>query len=143
MFPARCQGRLCLTPGMPPIGNTEGGSKNYDYQDAVYLLVNAKPESAALDPSVPGPLPGEPSLVFDFNQTYAGSLNDKMGDYWLYQYPTQQERYLHEAKCPTPQAAGHQHGWRGYALALQLQVATLKRQYAHERSLNYLRRQSR
>jgi len=39
------------------IGNTEGGSKNYDYQDAVYLLVNAKPESAALDPSVPGPLP--------------------------------------------------------------------------------------
>jgi len=41
------------------IGNTEGGSKNYDYQDAVYLLVNAKPESAALDPSVPGPLPGE------------------------------------------------------------------------------------
>jgi len=44
------------------IGNT-GGSKNYDYQDAVYLLVNAKPESAALDPSVPGPLPGAPGLV--------------------------------------------------------------------------------
>jgi len=80
---------------------TQGGSKNYDYQDAVYLLVNAKPESAALDPSVPGPLP-EPSLVFDFNQTYAGSLNDKMGDYWLYQYPTQQERYLHEQNVPPP-----------------------------------------
>jgi len=77
-------------------------AKNYDYQDAVYLLVNAKPESAALDPSVPGPLPGEPSLVFDFNQTYAGSLNDKMGDYWLYQYPTQQERYLHEQNVLLP-----------------------------------------
>jgi len=39
---------LCLTPGATEdIGNTEGGSKNYDYQDAVYLLVNAKPESAA------------------------------------------------------------------------------------------------
>lgn len=61
------------------IGNTEGGSKNYDYQDAVYLLVNAKPESAALDPSVPSPLPGAPGLVFDFNQAYAGSLKDKDG----------------------------------------------------------------
>lgn len=29
------------------IGNREGGFKNYDYNDHVYLLVNAKPESAS------------------------------------------------------------------------------------------------
>lgn len=83
MFPVR-DAKGTLVPNTwyatEDIGNTEGGSKNYDYQDAVYLLVNAKPESAALDPSVPGPLPGAPSLVFDFNQTYAGSLNDKDGE---------------------------------------------------------------
>lgn len=61
------------------IGNTEGGFKNYDYNDHVYLLKNAKPESAALDPSVGGLFPGSPNLVFDFDKAYAGSLTDKDG----------------------------------------------------------------
>ena len=82
MFPVRDANGI-LVPNTwyvtEDIGNTEGRSKNYDYQDAVYLLVNAKPELAALDPSVPGPLPGAPSLIFDFNQAYEGSLNDKDG----------------------------------------------------------------
>jgi len=99
------------------IGNTEGGSKNYDG----LFARNAKPESAALDPSVPG-LPGEPGLVFDFNQTYAGSLNDKMGDYWL--YPTQQERPS-RAKCPTPKLLDINTGGAVRSRLLQLQVATL------------------
>lgn len=62
------------------IGNTEGGFKNYDYNDHVYLLKNAKPESAALDPSVGGLFPGAPGLVFDFNQMSSGSLTDKDGE---------------------------------------------------------------
>lgn len=62
------------------IGNTEGGFKNYDYNDHVYLLKNAKPESAALDPSVGGLFPGAPGLVFDFNQTTTGGLNDRDGE---------------------------------------------------------------
>ena len=55
-------------------------TKNFDYNDLVYLLVNAKPEIAAQDPSVPGPLPGTPSLVFEFNQAYTASLTDKDGE---------------------------------------------------------------
>ncbi len=63
------------------IGNTEGGFKNYDYNDHVYLLVNAKPESANLDPSVGALVPGAPGLVYDFNQQpYSGSLADKDGE---------------------------------------------------------------
>lgn len=45
----------------------------------MYLLKNAKPESAALDPAVGGLFPGSPGLVFNFNKTYAGSLSDKDG----------------------------------------------------------------
>lgn len=61
------------------IGNTEGGFKNYDYNDHVYLLKNARPQSAALDPSAGTLLPGSPDLVFDFNKTYTSSLTDKDG----------------------------------------------------------------
>lgn len=61
------------------IGNTEGGFKNYDYNDHVYLLKNAKPESPSKDPSIGGLFPGAPGLEFDFNSTYAGSITDKDG----------------------------------------------------------------
>ncbi len=53
--------------------------KNFDYNDHVYLLVNAKPELAEKDPSVAGLVPGSPDLVFDFDKTYPGSLTDKDG----------------------------------------------------------------
>lgn len=54
--------------------------KNFDYNDNVYLLVNAKPESSALDPSVGGLFPGSPELEFYFrNQTYSGTLTDING----------------------------------------------------------------
>lgn len=63
------------------VSNLNGSTtKNFDYNDLVYLLVNAKPESAVQDPAIPGALPGAPSLVFDFNQAYAGSLADKDGE---------------------------------------------------------------
>ncbi len=54
-------------------------NKNFDYNDNVYLLTNAKPESPALDPSVGGLVPGSPDLIFNFNKTYQGSLTDKDG----------------------------------------------------------------
>ncbi|MBC8123608.1 MAG: hypothetical protein H7Y22_17445, partial [Gemmatimonadaceae bacterium] len=60
-------------------GNSESGGKNYDYNDEVYLMINARPESAALDPSVGGLFPGVPELVFDFDTTYSGTLADKDG----------------------------------------------------------------
>lgn len=47
--------------------------KNFDYNDNVYLLRNARPESIALDPSVGGLVPGSPDLIFNFNKTYASS----------------------------------------------------------------------
>ncbi len=53
--------------------------KNFDYNDNVYLLTNAKPESPALDPAVGGLVPGSPDLIFNFNKTYQGSLTDKDG----------------------------------------------------------------
>lgn len=60
-------------------GNAESGGKNYDYNDEVYLMTNARPESAALDPSVGALFPGVPELVFDFDTTYSGTLADKDG----------------------------------------------------------------
>lgn len=54
--------------------------KNFDYNDHVYLLKNAKPELAALDPSTPGLFPGSPGLVYNFDTTYSGSLIDKDGE---------------------------------------------------------------
>jgi hypothetical protein len=57
--------------------------KNFDYNDNVYLLKNARPESIALDPSVGGLVPGSPDsmpdLIFNFNKTYQGSLTDDDG----------------------------------------------------------------
>lgn len=83
MFPARdAQGALIPNTwfATQDIGNDPSSpNKNFDYNDHVYLLVNAKPENAALDPSTPGPQPGDPKLVIDFNQTYAGTLTDKDG----------------------------------------------------------------
>ena len=82
MFPVR-DAKGTLIPhtwyAIQDIGIVEGGPKNYDYNDHIYLLVNAKPESAALDPSVGGLFSGSPGLVFDFDKTYAGSLTDKDG----------------------------------------------------------------
>lgn len=54
-------------------------NKNFDYNDNVYLLKNAKPESPELNPSVGGLVPGSPDLIFNFNKTYQGSLTDKDG----------------------------------------------------------------
>jgi hypothetical protein len=57
--------------------------KNYDYNDDVYLFVNAKPENSALDPSVGGRFPGSPDLKFYFSKTYENvfpnGLKDKNG----------------------------------------------------------------
>lgn len=82
MFPVR-DAKGSLIPdtwfATQDIGNTEGGFKNYDFNDHVYLLKNAKPESASRDPSIGGLFPGSPDLVFDFNKTYTGSLTDKDG----------------------------------------------------------------
>lgn len=64
-----------LDPGLDP--DTATG-KNFDYNDRVYLLKNAKPESAT-DPSVGGLFPGSPDLVFDFNGTDTHGLTDKDG----------------------------------------------------------------
>lgn len=85
LFPVRdAQGNLVsntwfatLDPGLDTDPAT---GKNFDYNDYVYLLKNAKPESPALDPSVGGLVPGSPELVFGFNKTYAGSLTDKDGE---------------------------------------------------------------
>ncbi|MBC8123799.1 MAG: choice-of-anchor D domain-containing protein, partial [Gemmatimonadaceae bacterium] len=83
LFPVRDQQGMLIPHywyGAQDIGNTEGGAKNYDYNDHVYLIVNAKPESGELDPSVAGLLPGAPGLVLDFDTTYSGTLTDKDGE---------------------------------------------------------------
>jgi hypothetical protein len=64
-----------LDPGLDP---DPGSGKNFDYNDRVYLLKNAKPELAT-DPSVGGLFPGSPDLVFDFNGTDTRGLTDKDG----------------------------------------------------------------
>ncbi|MBC8123923.1 MAG: choice-of-anchor D domain-containing protein [Gemmatimonadaceae bacterium] len=82
MFPVRDQSGTLIPHywyGVQDIGNTEGGAKNYDYNDHVYLIVNARPENAALDPSVASLLPGAPGLVLDFDTAYSGTLADKDG----------------------------------------------------------------
>jgi hypothetical protein len=82
MYPVRdAQGALIpnIWYATHDIGNTEGGFKNYDYNDHVYLLVNAKPESANLNPSAGGLFPGASGLVYNFNRAYTGSLTDKDG----------------------------------------------------------------
>lgn len=53
--------------------------KNFDYNDNVYLLKNARPENPAVDPSRGSLVPGSPDLIFNFNKTYPGSLTDKDG----------------------------------------------------------------
>ncbi|WP_287127937.1 hypothetical protein [Candidatus Cyanaurora vandensis] len=60
-------------------GNTSDPEtgKNFDYQDEVFLLTNAKPEISAQDPNLPAPLP---ALVLNFNQTYPGTLTDVDGE---------------------------------------------------------------
>ncbi len=54
-------------------------NKNFDYNDNIYLLRNARPENAALDPSRGALAPGSPDLILNFNKTYPGSLTDKDG----------------------------------------------------------------
>lgn len=54
-------------------------NKNFDNQDQVYLMKNAKPENPALDPSVGGLFPGSPDLQFYFRNSEPGNLKDKDG----------------------------------------------------------------
>ncbi|MDQ3858089.1 MAG: choice-of-anchor D domain-containing protein, partial [Actinomycetota bacterium] len=53
---------------------------NYDYQDNTYLISNVKPENASVDPGTPGPAPGEPSLVRNFDLATTATLADKDGE---------------------------------------------------------------
>lgn len=59
------------------IGTNVG--RNGDYQDDVWVMKNAKPENAALDPARGGLVPGSDKLIHNFNQAYPGSLKDKDG----------------------------------------------------------------
>ncbi|PPS41414.1 malectin domain-containing carbohydrate-binding protein [Chroococcidiopsis sp. TS-821] len=87
MYPIRdAQGTLIphtWLAASDPGNSLVGLGKNFDYNDNVYLLVNAKPENPALDPSVGGRVPGSPDLLFYFNKTYenvfANGLKDKNG----------------------------------------------------------------
>lgn len=54
-------------------------NKNFDNQDQVYLLKNARPEKASLNPSRGGLVPGSDDLIYNFNQDYSGTLKDKNG----------------------------------------------------------------
>ncbi|WP_218079651.1 hypothetical protein [Anthocerotibacter panamensis] len=55
-------------------------AKNYDYNDTVYLLVNARPEDSTRDPNLPGPVPGSAMLDLDFGRSYPGTLTDRHGE---------------------------------------------------------------
>jgi hypothetical protein len=68
-----------VDPGnvLPTEGDEVG--KNFDYQDGVFLLSNARPESANLDPSVPKAVPGNSSLVLFFRSAVSGTLADSEG----------------------------------------------------------------
>ncbi|MBW4697151.1 MAG: hypothetical protein KME03_04480 [Aphanocapsa lilacina HA4352-LM1] len=55
-------------------------TKNFDYNDAVFLLTNAKPEQAELDPAVPAAAPGAAAVKLYFSSTYTGTLTDNNGD---------------------------------------------------------------
>lgn len=59
------------------IGTNEG--RNFDFQDVVWVMKNARPENAALDPARGGLVPGSDNLINNFNQAYPGSLKDKDG----------------------------------------------------------------
>lgn len=59
------------------IGTNVG--RNGDYQDVVWVMKNARPENAALDPARGGLVPGADGLIQNFNQAYPGSLKDKDG----------------------------------------------------------------
>ncbi|WNN91617.1 malectin domain-containing carbohydrate-binding protein [Gloeocapsopsis dulcis] len=67
-----------------PGNSLSGTGKNFDYNDDVYLMVNARPENSALDPSVGGRFPGSPDLQFYFGKTYENvfpnGLKDKNGN---------------------------------------------------------------
>ncbi|SDQ67082.1 malectin domain-containing carbohydrate-binding protein [Quadrisphaera sp. DSM 44207] len=51
---------------------------NFDYQDNVYLITNARPETAP-DPSTAAVLPGAPSTSLGFAEPVAGTLADASG----------------------------------------------------------------
>ncbi|MBW4639875.1 MAG: malectin [Gloeocapsa sp. UFS-A4-WI-NPMV-4B04] len=59
------------------IGTNVG--RNGDYQDVMWVMKNARPENAALDPARGGLVPGADGLIQNFNQAYPGSLKDKDG----------------------------------------------------------------
>lgn len=63
-----------------PGNSLTGTGKNFDFNDDVYLFVNAKPENLALDPSVGGRFPGSPDLQFYFNKTYENVFSNGLKD---------------------------------------------------------------
>lgn len=62
-------------PGNNPDPKT---GKNFDYNDNVYLLRNARPQTG-IDPSIPAAPPGAPGMVLEFNRSFSGTLKDKNG----------------------------------------------------------------
>ncbi len=85
LYPARDSlGRLIANSwyAVADPGNVQPGPsnpKNFDYNDGVFLLTNARPENSGLDPAVVAPAPGASKLVLYFRSSVSNSLVDANG----------------------------------------------------------------